>query len=53
MSRNWSDVRIEIANMEYGLDVPILFQQVNTIHNPKNNATDETKSNSKWSKLMK
>ena len=46
-------MRIEIANMEYGVDVPILFQKVNMIHNPRNNATDGKRSNPIWSKLMR
>ena len=32
-------MRMEITNIEYGVDVPILFWQVNIICNPRNNAT--------------
>ena len=33
----------EIANIEYGVDVPILFWQVNTICNPRFNAANGKK----------
>ena len=46
-------MRMEIANMEYGVDAPILFWQVNTIYNPRNNAIDGKRSNPMWSKLMR
>ena len=36
-------MRTEIANMEYGVDAPILCWQVNMIGNPRNNATDRKK----------
>ena len=36
-------MRIEITNMEYRVDVRILFRQVNMIHNPRNNANDREK----------
>ena len=38
-------MRIQIANIKYGVDVPILFLQVNMICNPRKNATDGKKSN--------
>ena len=46
-------MRTEITNMEYGVDAPILFQQVNIIHNPRNNATDRKRSNPTWSELTR
>ena len=46
-------MRMEIANMEYGVDVPILLWQVNMICNPRNNAMDGKRSNPTWSKLMR
>ena len=52
-SRNCANVRTEIANIEYGVDAPILFQQVNTICNLKNNATDGKRSNLMWSELTR
>ena len=46
-------MRMEITNMEYGVDAPILFQKVNMIHNPRNYATDGKKSNPTWSELTR
>ena len=46
-------MRTEITNMEYRVDVPILFRQVNMIRNPRNNATDEKRSNPTWSELTR
>ena len=46
-------MRMEIANMEYGVDAPILYWQVNIIGNPRNNATDRKRSNPTWSELMR
>ena len=46
-------MRVEIANMEYGVDVPILFWQVNMICNLQNNAADRKRSNPMWSKLTR
>ena len=53
MTRNWVDVSIEIANMEYGMDVPILFLKINMICNLRKNATDKKRSKPMWSKLMR
>ena len=50
---NWVNVSMEIANMEYGVDVPILFQKFNMICNPRNNATDGKRFNPMWSKLIR
>ena len=38
-------MRTEIANIEYGVDTPILFWQVNMICNPRNNVTDGKRCN--------
>ena len=46
-------MKMEIANIEYGVDEPILFWQVNIICNMENNATDGKKSNLMWSELMR
>ena len=53
VKRNLADGKMEIANMEYGEDAPILFQQVNIIFKLKNNASDGKRSNPMWSKLMR
>ena len=53
MRRNWSNVRMEIVNMEYGVDAPILIQQVDMICNPRNNATDGKISNPMWNELRR
>ena len=46
-------MRMEITNMEYRLDAPILLQKVNMICNPKNNATDGKRSKPTWSELTR
>ena len=51
--RNWANMRVEIANIEYGVDASILFWQVNAICNPRNNATDRKKSNPTWNELTR
>ena len=51
--RNWANMRMQIANMEYWVDVPILCWQVNMIGNPRNNATDRKRSNPTWSELTR
>ena len=38
-------MRMEIANMKYRVDAPILFWQVNMIYDPRNNATDGKRCN--------
>ena len=46
-------MRMEITNMEYTVDAPILLRQVNMIRNLRNNATDGKRSNSTWSELTR
>ena len=49
--KNRTNIRMEIANIEYGVDAPILCWQVNMIYNPRNNATDGKRFNPMWNKL--
>ena len=46
-------MRTEIANMEYGVDAPILFWQVNTICKPRNNVANGKRSDPMWSELIR
>ena len=46
-------MRMQIANMEYRVDAPILCGQVNMIGNPRNIATYRKRSNPTWSELTR
>ena len=50
---NWTNMRMEIAKIEYAVDAPILFWKVNMIYNLRNNAADRKRSNPMWSKLTR